>query len=578
MLSPSPPPPSHATRFSSTTQSEEKDSYPSSNSHIADSFFCLICYSEVSSGGYKLPCQHTYCRLCLEAYVESNIIEGKVHIKCFHIDDYVINSDKNECICNAVIPVDVVRDILSEKHEMREKFDRFHFLKSNSGARECPHCQHLQIGSSQSPSMVCDGCGGVYCFSHALAHPPDISCSDYEASTQDETRVNSELISIISKPCPGCGIAVCKSEGCNHMKCPSCEVSFCWLCGKRVDDAVFPTHYQWWNIFGCANMQMVDAVEPSTSVYICARLLAILQLLTVGPLSIVSSIVSFLLCLPCVACSLADPETRRRTRIREHAGYCITVWGFFWIFLLLVFPICLGLGTLVLVFVLIVSPCYIFHRMKMGMYPFPQLVRALSTIEGPSPSPAGANGSLVLCSRGHPLTPSSARTPWMCDASREPGGCRSGTGASTGRWRCSAGCDFDYCQLCYTHKQSLLTQINSQQIDVENGSCDDDEEEQTPRRHINSIMLPSPSVLPPESTVHTYQSVSISDVAVNTGDTSDRIEQVDVEAGGGCDSGVGNIGVNSGNRDDNDVTYTNVSTGDGEVERNTFLHILPNSE
>ena len=44
---------------------------------------------------------------------------------------------------------------------------------------------------------------------------------------------------------------------------------------------------------------------------------------------------------------------------------------------------------------------------------------------------------------------------WNCDAKREDGGCLSGNKvAGKARWRCLAGCDFDYCGVCYAAKQA----------------------------------------------------------------------------------------------------------------------------
>jgi hypothetical protein len=39
------------------------------------------------------------------------------------------------------------------------------------------------------------------------------------------------------------------------MKC-QCGVAFCWLCGKQIEDSLFPSHFQWWNPSGCSNLQV----------------------------------------------------------------------------------------------------------------------------------------------------------------------------------------------------------------------------------------------------------------------------------------------------------------------------------
>ena len=90
------------------------------------------------------------------------------------------------------------------------------------------------------------------------------------------------------------------------MKCV-CGAAFCWLCGKEIDDAVFPRHFQWWNANGCANMQMNNEIEPHWSTRVFARGLAIAQIVILGPLSALSTFLSILLC-PCCLSAVAAPQ------------------------------------------------------------------------------------------------------------------------------------------------------------------------------------------------------------------------------------------------------------------------------
>jgi len=109
--------------------------------------------------------------------------------------------------------------------------------------------------SDEENKVVCTHCGTTYCFLHGGAHL-NSTCSEYTASIAEQVNATTEVISTISKPCPGCGLPIEKSGGCNHMKCNNCNTAFCWVCGKQIDDDTFPAHFQWWNPSGCVNMQV----------------------------------------------------------------------------------------------------------------------------------------------------------------------------------------------------------------------------------------------------------------------------------------------------------------------------------
>ena len=82
------------------------------------------------------------------------------------------------------------------------------------------------------------------------------------------------------------------------MKCGSCGTHFCWLCGVVVDDGAFPEHFRWWNLRGCANMQLDEADQPQTCTIWGARLLSLFQIIVLGIPSLVLALVTMILC-PC---------------------------------------------------------------------------------------------------------------------------------------------------------------------------------------------------------------------------------------------------------------------------------------
>ena len=184
-------------------------------------------------------------------------------------------------VCGCPIETEDIRKILATDAMLLAKFEFFFFIKSNKHARECPFCHHLQIGSPTNPTMTCDNCQRTYCYEHANAHP-NMTCEVYEKSKAGETAQNRTLIDLISKPCPGCNVFVEKSGGCNHMKCSNCGKAFCWLCGKEIEDAIFPTHFQWWNPSGCSNLQLNEAIEPTCCTLLCARMTTAAQIVLLG--------------------------------------------------------------------------------------------------------------------------------------------------------------------------------------------------------------------------------------------------------------------------------------------------------
>jgi hypothetical protein len=197
--------------------------------------------------------------------------------------------------CNEDISSIDIQLLLREEKELIRKYDRFKFCRENKNARECPSCHAFQLGQPDvSPKMTCQNCATHFCFFHSNAHDFSLfpTCEEYEKSIAKENQSSVDLIQSQSKACPSCGVMVMKSGkriiifigivsiiiitvslcslfflssfllffpflpgGCNHMKC-QCGAAFCWLCGKQIEDTLFPAHFQWWNPSGCSNLQV----------------------------------------------------------------------------------------------------------------------------------------------------------------------------------------------------------------------------------------------------------------------------------------------------------------------------------
>jgi len=68
-----------------------------------------------------------------------------------------------------------------------------------------------------------------------------------EGHTCDAGKVaTARLLAREARPCPKCGVSICKIEGCDQMFCTSCNTGFNWRTGKLHEGPVHNPHYFEW--------------------------------------------------------------------------------------------------------------------------------------------------------------------------------------------------------------------------------------------------------------------------------------------------------------------------------------------
>ncbi|DBA01048.1 TPA: hypothetical protein N0F65_002658 [Lagenidium giganteum] len=275
-----------------------------------ETFYCQICFENVAvSEAFKLTtCGHPFCRACLEQYLDSKISDAQLYPVCFHedvvsiqtIDQAVdgdavaVGSSTVKKVCGVVIPQDDICAVVSVP--TWRKYQTFLFNKTHQHARQCPYCDHSQDypDGQEDPACTCEACGKTFCFHHSNAHV-DSSCAEHEKRMAESERLDRAAISKIAKDCPGCGHPVEKNGGCNHMTCISCDTDFCWLCGAIVDKAVFPEHFQWWNVAGCPGAQMTETDDETLNVSWWSRAFRMLYVVVLGvPAYILAALLTLL--------------------------------------------------------------------------------------------------------------------------------------------------------------------------------------------------------------------------------------------------------------------------------------------
>jgi hypothetical protein len=295
---------------------------------MEETFLCQICYdyAPVSTAFALSTCGHTFCEACMTNYLEFKIKEGQVYPKCF------FENAEEKTACKADIAVDDVRVLVSDA--VWQKYNKFKFNREHELARQCPYCDHSQIcAGSDDPECVCEACQREFCFVHSSAHQGR-SCAEYDKKMLAVEKLNNALISKISKPCPGCQNNVEKTGGCNQMKCVVCNTSFCWICLQVIDDSVFPEHFQWWNVRGCAGNQMVDTEGQGATQKGIGLVMRGCFFVVFGPPALVLAVVFSILCccfFPCTA--------NAQLTFRQAFTTCFCVSGY-----VLLAPVVLALG------------------------------------------------------------------------------------------------------------------------------------------------------------------------------------------------------------------------------------------
>lgn len=79
------------------------------------------------------------------------------------------------------------------------------------------------------------------------------SCIEYR-SAFPERRSSSSVQWAGARPCPGCGVRIIRSMGCNHMTCTQCGSQWCWVCLGKWS----PRHYSCTSTSSINGTTMVD--------------------------------------------------------------------------------------------------------------------------------------------------------------------------------------------------------------------------------------------------------------------------------------------------------------------------------
>lgn len=373
---------------------------------VAVSSKCPICFDAVSNG-YRLSCGHAYCRGCLLAWLTNRVKDKEVVFACFA--DARTNTGGGErrgvgsplaglLVCKRPIPDADLVNILAGT-DGYDRLVRFRRTLADPSLRDCPFgCRVLVPGTPTAPDLTCPQCSQPFCFIHANAHAGR-ACEVYAAERGSQERADEALALRDTKRCPKCAVPTEKRDGCNSVRCALCRASWCWLCGKEVDSSELPTHFQWWNLGGCANKQFADGSESRWQ-----KLLTYLYFGLVGvPSFLITGLVYAACCCVCIPASCAWEQGPRAFFMTMTSLVSLALAAF--VIAGIVGPLLVPFAILYGVVVLACLPCYVAGRQR----------RAAATAAAAAGSTRGSGGGGVAPS----VPPSPARSSASND-SRTP--------------------------------------------------------------------------------------------------------------------------------------------------------------
>ncbi|XP_014222585.1 E3 ubiquitin-protein ligase RNF144A [Trichogramma pretiosum] len=197
---------------------------------------CKLCLTDViSSETFSIEdCGCSYCKDCMNAYVEFEIEEGAYDISC----------PDAKCDQDGMLSMKEIKTLVSE--ELLEKHKKFRLNRDVSMDKDrawCPRagCETIcslnagEAGAgSPSGPVHCPSCATDFCY----------RCREpWHTGPCPETPLGIPFDSDHIKCCPMCSVPIEKDEGCAQMMCKRCKHVFCWYCLASLDDDFLLRHY-----------------------------------------------------------------------------------------------------------------------------------------------------------------------------------------------------------------------------------------------------------------------------------------------------------------------------------------------
>lgn len=197
-------------------------------------FNCAICLTDILPGeGLILKnCLHEYCKTCLTRTIE---MSDELEVPC----PFVAAGGTR---CEGFLQDCELRSLINEAAysvHLGKSLARAEAITKNAFHCKTPDClgwAEICGGVLKFPCPVCKKSNCIKC--EAIHEGKTCEEYFYESNAdarkaRDNKLTKNQLKELIASkqamPCPGCGIVIQKTVGCNHMKCTRCKLDFQWL-------------------------------------------------------------------------------------------------------------------------------------------------------------------------------------------------------------------------------------------------------------------------------------------------------------------------------------------------------------
>ena len=193
---------------------------------------CAVCWTEAENA-YRTPCGHYYCASCFASQCSSTG-EGDLPVRCLG----------DSATCPHVFGLQELKDALPSPaffDQLLQDSFTAHVRTHPKSIQYCPtpDCPQIYRVTATGAVTTCSFCLTPICTTCQVTAHDGMDCHTYAhvgTSGDDEFRIWKRENSNKVKDCPGCGVPIEKSEGCNHVECRNCGTHMCWVCLKTFDE------------------------------------------------------------------------------------------------------------------------------------------------------------------------------------------------------------------------------------------------------------------------------------------------------------------------------------------------------